>query len=473
MPREPKGEVYSTDVGLVARITIEGKKRVSLPLASTLTRDQAQERAEVLAKLARQFRRVGMAGSPTVAKLLDMAAASTPTMLSGILQTASELLGGELVEAGAVESTPTFRDVASRWTSGELHEQYEDHVKAKDSEADERRFRVLFDLDLGGTKLGDIPIDHFTLDHAEQAMRLLPERAKRAGTRRHYAQLIARVLGLSVYPLRLIPRTPLPHGFLPQLGKPPAYPFLHPAEDAALLGCGAVPYNDRLLYGFLAREGMRVGEACALQWRDLDLDVGSVALDDNKTHDARSWALDVAVVRTLRALHNQRQPSPDALVFVDSNGGPYELTKVADRLRRHLWTAGVQRTELHEDGTNRRKIRVHDLRGTFVTISLANGRTETWVADRTGHQSSAMVNRYRRQARSAKELGLGSLRPLDQVLFGADCPAIAHQDLPSEEPQGEKTKQKQVLRPLGGMADAEDLKSFSLRESRFESGRGY
>lgn len=81
-----------------------------------------------------------------------------------------------------------------------------------------------------------------------------------------------------------------------------------------------------------------------------------------------------------------------------------------------LWTAGVQRAELHEDGTNRRKNQVHDLRGTFVTISLANGKTETWVADRTGHRSSAMVNRYRRQARSAKELGLGQLRPLDLVL---------------------------------------------------------
>jgi len=461
MPREAKGELRKSEASLVARITLQGKDRLSLSLASMLTRDEAIERTEVLAKLARQFRRAGMASSPTVAKLLDMAAASSPAMLPGVLQTASELLGGELIEAGAVETVATFSDIAKRWTDGDLHEQHPDHVKAKDSEADERRFRILCEIDLGGTKLGDIPIDRFTLDHAEQIMRKLPERAKRAGTRRHYGQLISRVMALAVYPLRLIDRNPLPKGFLPKIGKPPAFPFLQPKEDAALLSCSNVPVNDRLLFGFLAREGMRVSEATSLQWGDLDLELGSVALDDNKTDDARSWALDAGVLETLRRLFTQRQPEPTDLVFVEGNGGSYDLVKAAERLRKHLWTAGVRRAELHEDGTNRRKIRVHDLRGTFVTISLANGKTETWVADRTGHRSSAMVNRYRRQARSAKELGLGTLRPLDQLLADLDCPRIAPATTQCKHDRSDETTIKQVQWPLGGMADAGDLKSLA------------
>ena len=52
----------------------------------------------------------------------------------------------------------------------------------------------------------------------------------------------------------------------------------------------------------------------------------------------------------------------------------------------------------------------------FVTLALANGKTETWVADRTGHRSSQMINRYRRQARTAEELGLGWFQPLDQLI---------------------------------------------------------
>ena len=56
------------------------------------------------------------------------------------------------------------------------------------------------------------------------------------------------------------------------------------------------------------------------------------------------------------------------------------------------------------------------MRATFVTVSLANGKSETWVADRTGHRSSAMINRYRRHARTWAELGLGELAALDRAL---------------------------------------------------------
>jgi hypothetical protein len=67
-------------------------------------------------------------------------------------------------------------------------------------------------------------------------------------------------------------------------------------------------------------------------------------------------------------------------------------------------------------------IRVHDLRATFITINLANGKTETWIADRTGHRSSDEINGYRRQARTAAELGLGELAPLDVAIPELNAP---------------------------------------------------
>ncbi len=45
-------------------------------------------------------------------------------------------------------------------------------------------------------------------------------------------------------------------------------------------------------------------------------------------------------------------------------------------------------------------------------MHLANGKTETWVADRTGHMSSQMINVYRRWARGHEELELGEFTPL-------------------------------------------------------------
>jgi hypothetical protein len=61
-------------------------------------------------------------------------------------------------------------------------------------------------------------------------------------------------------------------------------------------------------------------------------------------------------------------------------------------------------------------IRIHDCRATFVTLSLAAGRTEAWVVARMGHRSSVMINRYRRAARMVEELGLGWLAPLDAAI---------------------------------------------------------
>ena len=48
----------------------------------------------------------------------------------------------------------------------------------------------------------------------------------------------------------------------------------------------------------------------------------------------------------------------------------------------------------------------------------AAGRSDARVQDRTGHPTSAMINRYRRKSRSAKEVGLGGLAPMDLVSRG-------------------------------------------------------
>ena len=66
------------------------------------------------------------------------------------------------------------------------------------------------------------------------------------------------------------------------------------------------------------------------------------------------------------------------------------------------------------------------MRGTFVTLALANGKSEAWVQDRTGHTSSAMLNRYRRAALSASELELGTLAPLVEAIPELSSESIDH-----------------------------------------------
>lgn len=59
------------------------------------------------------------------------------------------------------------------------------------------------------------------------------------------------------------------------------------------------------------------------------------------------------------------------------------------------------------------RVQLHDTRATFVTVSLANGKSEAWVQDRTGHKSSAVIAKVRRAARMAAEVGMGGFVRMD------------------------------------------------------------
>ena len=376
-----------------------------------------------------------------------------------------EQLKNPTVAAPKADATAlTFGDVANLWASGELARKYPDQVKAKSEKVaggDGSRLRLLT------LSIGDVPLKAFTIDEAERAMRALPERATAPATRRGYAQLISRVLALAVYPLRIITASPIPKGFVPKLGAGKAKVYLYPAEDAQLMACGAVPLPSRILYGVLAREGMRAGEAIDLAWKHVDLARGLLRLDNNKTDDARAWTLDPGVVRALVAWRKLTpNPEDSSRVFVEDNGASFRGVHHATVFRQiHLKAAKIDRPELFERGKNRLPIRVHDLRATFVTLSLANGKTESWVSDRTGHKSTLMINRYRRTARQASELGLGALAPLDLAI--PELAELAPPTPPTEGPT-EGTPKKGVSGPVSA---PEDVPAGSLAFTSGESSR--
>jgi integrase len=374
--------------------------RVTIPL---MDERSASHRAEQLQEMAKAL--VAAQQTAKARLVLEQAAAATTEAgFKSIAAVAAELCR----RGGAVEESPrslTFRELGEQWVSGDLALRYPDHVKTKrERSVDDDRLRLARLCET----IGDVPLVAFRIEDAERAMAALPA-GLRPATRRHYGQIIARILKLAVYPLRIIPSSPIPDGFLPKLGLRPAFSFLYPGEDAQLLACADVPLEMRLLYGFLAREGCRLSEALALRWRDFDLTRGIVSIGRTKTDNGRSWAMGEGVTAALASCRGEA--AADALVFP-----PVNVDRAADGFRAHLLAANVDRAELHERTDTRRPIRAHDLRATFITLSLANGRTEAWVMDRTGHTTSAMLNRYRRAARFATEVGLGPLKPLNEAL---------------------------------------------------------
>jgi integrase len=399
--RPPKLERAAGGWSLRLRFGNCQRGRFVLPLA---TETEAQRRAAQLADLAAQLAKAGLHVEALVI-LRKGAEQPTAAGFAEVEAFALDLCAKSGSATATRAQSMTFRELGERWTSGDLHRRYPDHVKLKrTAETDERRLQKLYAV------VGDVPLTAFGLSDAEAAMVALPPGIV-PGTRRHYAQLMAKVLKLAVYPCKVIGQSPLPAGFLPKTGAKKAKAYLYPSEDEALLASPYVPQSFRLLYGFLAREGMRYGEAMRLTWADLDLKRGSVTLDTNKTDDPRAWALSAGVALALAA-HRPDDAGDDGRVFARAMSD-----KPAELFRTHLKAAGVARPELFRRTTARIPIRVHDLRGTFVTLALAEGKSESWVADRTGHRTSQMINGYRRAARTASELGLGALKPLNEALM--------------------------------------------------------
>jgi hypothetical protein len=89
------------------------------------------------------------------------------------------------------------------------------------------------------------------------------------------------------------------------------------------------------------------------------------------------------------------------------------VSHFSDELRTWLRECGVDRPKLFERSEHRIPLRAHDLRASFVTLALANGKAETWVTTRTGHTTSAMLSR---DAESIAELNLGWFAPLHEAI---------------------------------------------------------
>ncbi len=143
----------------------------------------------------------------------------------------------------------------------------------------------------------------------------------------------------------------------------------------------------------LARTGMRLGEALALQWDDIDwhgrfaevrrsLSRGSTTAP--KSGKSRRVDLSAQLVDTLRVLRvaSQKRALRDgrgelpAVVFASDAATPLD----GDNFRRRVWPRLFAKAELRE-------MRIHDLRHTYASLLIGQGESLTYVKEQLGHAS--------------------------------------------------------------------------------------
>jgi integrase len=166
---------------------------------------------------------------------------------------------------------------------------------------------------------------------------------------------------------------------------------LTPAETRALLALAADDPRTDALVALGIGTGARVGELCALDWSDVDLDAGTVTIRGTLARDGRVGPPKSSRGRrtvalpgfALAALHRQRERrAEDGPVLTDPAG-----RRLSTFLARQLWRELRDRAGL--DG-----LWFHDLRGTAATLALAAGVPPTEVARSLGHDPAVLMRTY-------------------------------------------------------------------------------
>ena len=142
--------------------------------------------------------------------------------------------------------------------------------------------------------------------------------------------------------------------------------------------------------------GMRIGEACALRWRDVDLAGGRLRVPGTKTDAAVRWVRMMPILRDELAAHKAKSgtPEPDDLVLTTARG----TRRTKDNARQRVWIPVIERANRNlierdllplPEG-----ITQHSLRMTCCSLRLAMGEDLAYVAQQLGHADTTVTHRY-------------------------------------------------------------------------------
>jgi integrase len=199
---------------------------------------------------------------------------------------------------------------------------------------------------------------------------------------------------------------------------------LTPHEVAKLLKVAeGIPYYP-IVYTAV-NTGLRQAELLGLRWRDLDLDLASLSVNQvlykrkgvcqfkgpKSEHSRRRLDLSPSLALFLRQYRAERQAellllgktlSEDDIVFGGVNGTPMDPGTLTHNFARIARKAGLPGT------------RFHDLRHTFASLMLMAGVHPKIVSEMLGHSTVAFtLDVY---SHVIKGLGQAAVRRLDEVL---------------------------------------------------------
>ena len=267
--------------------------------------------------------------------------------------------------------------------------------------------------------LGHVPLAKLAPAALEAFFRDQEHALKPASARTLYAVL--RVCLADAERLGVLPANPL-RRVRPPAAPPPAK-VAWTADDARRFLVATEAHPDHPVYVLLLACGLRIGEALALRWKDVDLEGGSLRVCRTLTTDRagkavigertkggkdRSIPCAPMLAASLRA-HRQRQREQRMahadlwvdldLVFTNAVGEARHADAFRDRLRAACAAVGVP------------NLTPHGLRHTTASL-LAQHATVAIARDVLGHSNLSITNQYVHTTETARQRGSQALADL-------------------------------------------------------------
>lgn len=152
-------------------------------------------------------------------------------------------------------------------------------------------------------------------------------------------------------------------------------------------------YRDAALISLMFEVGVRVSEACNLEWRSVLFKDQLVSLAETKNGTARSVPFEAATGRRLDLLHRKRADKMVPWVFPGRYGKALTRSGALQLVKKHFATFGIE------------GISPHDLRHSFATAFMdANPDGEATLQVVGGWKSRTMVARYSKQGRDRRAI---------------------------------------------------------------------
>lgn len=245
---------------------------------------------------------------------------------------------------------------------------------------------------------GESPLDQITIERVD-AYRLAKVREGNLGasTINKTIATLAAILDVALE-YGLIERNPA-RGRRRRLAAPqPTRTRLERADQilALLDGAGELdqradtrPGQRRVLLAVLLFAGLRIGEALALRWADVDLQRETILVRKAKTNAGIRTVNLLAVLQSeLATYHARSAPSQDMLVFANDSGGAQSATNIRRRVLARAVALANEQSPLE---TLPEGLTPHSLRRTFASLLFALGESPPYVMGQMGHRTANLT----------------------------------------------------------------------------------